>query len=303
MAKKTLGRGLQALLGSEGPDEAGVAVAEKASYTSTDAETLSVAIDEIDPNPYQPRRDFDPEEIAALAQTVSAHGIIQPVVVRSVGDRFQIIAGERRLRAAQEAGLRQVPVRILDVDEQQSFEFALIENLQRKDLNPIEKAYAFQQYIGQFGATHEELAAQLGVDRSTVTNLIRLLELPDSVQEAVRAGQISNGHARALLSVDDPIAQIALCRQIIEENLSVRQTEQLVKQQKPKVEKPAATTSPSKPSKSNHILALETDLRRRLGAKVEIAPKTKDSGSIIIHFESNDDFERVVEILNGGERA
>src|SRR5690606_23112141 len=123
--------------------------------------------------------------------------------------------------------------------------------------------------------------------------LIRLLELPDSVQEAVRAGQISNGHARALLSVDDPIAQIALCRQIIEENLSVRQTEQLVKQQKPKVEKPAATTSPSKPSKSNHILALETDLRRRLGAKVEIAPKTKDSGSIIIHFESNDDFERV----------
>lgn len=300
MAKKTLGRGLQALLGGDSNDDSNVAVAEKTSFS--DAETHSISIDEIDANPYQPRRDFDPEEIASLAQTISVHGIIQPVVVRQVGGRYQIIAGERRLRAAQEAGLREVPVRVLEIDDQQSFEFALIENLQRKDLNAIEKAYAFQQYIGQFGATHEELAAQLGVDRSTVTNLVRLLELPESVQDAVRTGQITNGHARALLSIDDPIQQISLCKQIIEQSLSVRQTEQLVKQQKPKPEKTSAP-APAKPAKSNHILSLETDLRRRLGAKVEIAPKTKDSGSIIIHFETNDDFERVVEILGGSKSA
>lgn len=295
MAKKTLGRGLQALLGGDDSQDADVAVADR---VGPETEISQVAIDEIDANPYQPRRDFDSEEIASLAQTIAQHGVIQPIVVRSVGGRYQIIAGERRLRAAQEAGLHHVPVRVLEIDDQQSFEFALIENLQRKDLNAMEKAYAFQQYIGQFGTTHEELAAQLGVDRSTVTNLIRLLELPEPVQQAVRTGQISNGHARALLSLEDPMAQISLCRQIVEQGLSVRQTEQLVKQQKPAAEKPDKPT-PEKPAKTNHILSLETDLRRRLGTKVEIAPKGKDKGTIIIHFESNDDFERVVEILNG----
>lgn len=294
MAKKTLGRGLQALLGG---GEESVAVADRPPRR----DDSRIAISEIDANPYQPRRDFDAEEIASLAQTIQAHGIIQPIAVRQAGDRYQLIAGERRLRAAQEAGLTEVPARVLEIDDQQSFEFALIENLQRRDLNAIEKAQAFQGYVGQFEVTHEELASQLGIDRSTVTNLIRLLELPDAVQEAVRANRLTNGHARALLSLEDPVQQIALCRKIVDEKLSVRQTEQLVKQQAGSGAPPAKAPKPT-PQKSNHLQSLETDLRRLLGTKVDIQPKAKDKGVIAIHFESHDDFERVMEALGASRR-
>lgn len=294
MVKRKLGRGLQALLGVEEDSEGagGVDVGE----ADAGGELARLPLSELDRNPYQPRNDFRPEELAALTQSVCVHGVIQPIIVRPVGGRFQIIAGERRFRAAQEAGLTHIPVRVVDIDEQQTFEFALVENLQREDLNAIEKAQAFEKYINQFGTTHEELAGHLGVDRSTVTNFIRLLELPQAVQEAVRVGQISNGHARALLSVNDSVEQIALCRRIIAEGLSVRQTEEAVRGYRTAPDKPSSPAK-SAPSKSNHLQSLENDLRQRLATKVEIKAKAKDKGTITIHFESHDDFERVMSCL------
>lgn len=304
MGKRKLGRGIQALLGMEdgAEAEAGAATAV-VEGEDTSGEWMTLALADLDANPYQPRREYNPEELAALAQSIAVHGIIQPIVVRPHAGRFQIVAGERRYRAAREAGLSHIPARVVEIDDQQTFEYALIENLQRRDLNPVEKAQAFQDYIGRYGATHEELASQLGVDRSTVTNLIRLLELPEAVRDAVRVGQITFGHARALLSLADPVAQMGMCRKIIAETLSVRQVETMVKEQKERGDiSPAAESPPSpKPVKSNHLMALENNLRQRLGTKVEIKAKAADKGVISIHFASHDEFERVMEIL--GPRA
>jgi ParB family chromosome partitioning protein len=214
-----------------------------------------------------------------------------------MGDRFQLIAGERRLRAAQAAGFGEVPVRVVDFNDQQVLEAALAENIQRSDLNPIEKAQGFQEYLQRFKMTHEELAKRLGLDRSTVTNLVRLLELPPEVQTAVRVGQISAGHARALLAVADSERQVFLCKEIIARGHSVRATEALVKGQKPE-EQPAAAARPA-PSKTKHVQAIEDDLRHRLATRVEIRLKAKDRGQVILTFENNDDFERIVDALRG----
>src|SRR5271168_1675966 len=190
MNKRRLGRGLEALLGrEEGGFEGG----------SLDAsELIQIAVDQIDANPYQPRRRFNADDIAALADSLRQHGMLQPVLVRAMGDRYQLIAGERRLRASIEAQLHEVPARILVLDDQRVFEIAMVENLQREDLNAIDKASAFRQYLARYGGTQEELAGRLGLDRSTVSNLIRLLELPEPVIDSVRTNQISQGHARAL---------------------------------------------------------------------------------------------------------
>ncbi|MFO0947285.1 MAG: ParB/RepB/Spo0J family partition protein [Planctomycetota bacterium] len=308
MSRKKLGRGLQALLGVDDPAEPSVAVNAGASEhepkeSSNDLRQIPVA--NIEVNPYQPRRDFDPEELASLARSISTHGVIQPIVVRALGSRYQLVAGERRLRAAKEAGLSSIPARVLVLDDQQTCELALIENLQRQDLNAIEKAQAFQNYLGQFGSTHEELAEHLGIDRSSVTNLLRLLELPDSVQDAVRTAKISFGHARALLSLADPVERIAVCDQIVAEALSVRQTESLVKTKRETPAPSKADNAESKEAadkssaKSNHVLSLENDLRHRFGTKVEILPEGSDYGRVVIHFQSHDDFERVLELLQG----
>jgi ParB family chromosome partitioning protein len=259
----------------------------------------SLPLSEIAANPFQPRQDYDPQELAGLVQSVQQHGVIQPIVVRPHEGRYQIVAGERRFRAAQQAGLSHMPVRVLELDDQQTFELALIENLQRRDLNAIEKALAFQEYIGRFAVTHEELAAHLGVDRSTVTNLIRLLELPGPVQQMVRSGQLGFGHARTLLSLQDPTDQVALARRIQSEELSVRQVEGLVREPQPT----SAAPSPKPPGraaapKTNHIVSLENELRQRFGAKVEIRPKANDKGTILIHFTSYDEFERLLNHLN-----
>lgn len=296
MNRKKLGRGLQALLGVEEEGESALGLVVPNAAPAGELRPLSV--EEIDLNPYQPRRDFDGEELASLAGSISVHGVIQPVVVRPVNGRFQLVAGERRLRAAQQAGLKQIPARIIELDEQQTFEVALVENLQRRDLNAIEKAQAFQGYIARFATTHEELATHLGVDRTTVTNLMRLLELPEPVQDAVRIGQITFGHARAILSLEDSVSQIELCRRIVAEALSVRQTEAIVRERRA----PAPTdngerSKPAAAPKSNHIVSLENELRQRFGTKVEIRPTAKDRGTILIHFHSNDDFERVVSQL------
>src|SRR3954452_828595 len=214
--KRRLGRGLEALLGR---DEGGF---EPGSFDQS--ELAYLAVDQIDPNPFQPRRQFDPAEIAALADSLRQHGMLQPILVRSVHDRYQLIAGERRLRASLEAQLHEVPARVLDLDDQRVSELAMVENLQREDLNALEKATAFRDYLDTYGGTQEELAGRLGLDRSTVSNLLRLLELPSEIQDAVRVKRITQGHARALLGLDDASHQLEACQRIIAESLTVRQT-------------------------------------------------------------------------------
>lgn len=308
MSRRKLGRGLQALLGVDEPGEVPVAVESSISPNSQQesaSDLRQIPLAEVEINPYQPRRDFDPEELASLARSIITHGVIQPIVVRALGGKYQLVAGERRLRAAKQAGLARIPARVLVLDDQQTCELALIENLQRQDLNAIEKALAFQSYLGQFGSTHEELAEHLGIDRSSVTNLLRLLELPDSVQDAVRTAKISFGHARALLSLADPIDRITVCEQVVAESLSVRQTESLVKSKRETPTSSRSTgTEPDSPAdntsaKSNHVVSLENDLRHRFGTRVEIMPEGSDRGRVVIHFQSHDDFERVLALLQG----
>lgn len=266
---------------------------------SHSANIRPLAVAEIDPNnPFQPRQDFDAQEMAALVDSIRVHGVIQPIVVRRTNGRYQLVAGERRFRAAVEAGLSQIPAVVMELDDRETFEVALVENLQRRDLNAIEKAEAFSRYIAQFETTHEELAGQLGVDRSSVTNLLRLLELPEVVRDAVRVGQITFGHAKAILSVEDPVARVSLCRSIIDRQLSVREAEALARTER---EPSAKTPKADKPGKSNHVQSIENDLRQRLGAKVEIKPRAKEKGFIAIHFESNDEFERVIALLTGSD--
>jgi len=292
MEKRRLGRGLDALLSStSGEMNAAGAGTEAAGGQAR------VAVERIDHNPYQPRKAFDDEELAALSESIRTVGILQPLVVRQVGERFQLVAGERRLRAAQAAGYGEVPVRVVDFNDQQVLEAALVENIQRADLNPIEKAQGFQEYLQRFDMTHEELSKRLGLDRSTVTNLVRLLELPPEVQSAVRVGQISAGHARALLAVTDRDRQVSLCKEIITRGHSVRATEALVKDQKPQ----AAATSPrsSGPEKTAHVQSIEDELRHMLATRVEIRLRGKDRGQIILGFETNDDFERLLDVLRG----
>jgi ParB family chromosome partitioning protein len=293
MEKRRLGRGLNALLESNGPSHA--------EAGSQKVEQAHIPVERIDQNPYQPRKAFDDEELAALSDSIRAHGILQPLVVRAVGDRYQLIAGERRLRAARAAGQDHVPVHVVDFNDQQVLEAALVENIQRTDLNPIEKAQGFQEYLQRFHMTHEELSKRLGMDRSTLTNLVRLLELAPEVQTAVRVGQITAGHARALLAVSDTGRQVALCKEIIARGHSVRTTEALVKEQKPAAED--AGEKPPAAEKTAHVTSLEEELRHKLATRVEIRLKAKDKGQIVLGFESNDDFERLVEMLRGPASA
>jgi ParB family chromosome partitioning protein len=287
MEKRRLGRGLDAL------------VTATDGHDTSEPDPTSLAVERIDRNPYQPRQSFDDEDLSGLLESVRHHGILQPLVVRQTGDRFQLIAGERRLRAAQAAGMGEVPVRVVDFNDQQVLEAALAENIQRSDLNPIEKAQGFQEYLQRFKMTHEELAQRLGLDRSTVTNLVRLLELPPQVQTAVRVGQISAGHARALLAVTEPERQVSLCTEIIARGHSVRATEALVKGQKP--EEAAAPASRHTVTKTRHVQAIEDDLRHRLATRVEIRLKAKDRGQVILAFENSEDFERIVDLLQGSK--
>ncbi|MGP0066712.1 MAG: ParB/RepB/Spo0J family partition protein [Isosphaeraceae bacterium] len=287
MNKRRLGRGLEALLGRE---EGGF---EPGSFEG--AEQLQVAVDQVDPNPFQPRRQFDPAEIASLADSLRQHGMLQPILVRAVGLRYQLIAGERRLRASIEAQLHEIPARVLNLDDQRVFELAMVENLQRQDLNALDKAGAFRDYLSRYGGTQEELAGRLGLDRSTVSNLIRLLELPDEILDAVRSNQISQGHARALLGLDDTESRLVACRRVIAEHLSVRQTEALVSTGIPTPSRPRVHKDPSHAtdSKAPHLIDLEEALHRQFGTTVLIRPKTPERGQIIIDYHSREEFDRL----------
>jgi ParB family transcriptional regulator, chromosome partitioning protein len=284
--KPRLGRGLNALLGEMSDGGAG----------HGPVQTLPPG--RINQNPYQPRKRFDDDELKSLTESVKTHGVLQPLVVRAAGDGYQLIAGERRLRAATAAGLAEVPVHVVEFDDQQVFEAALVENIQRSDLNAIEKAQGFKDYLDKFQLTQDQLGAKLGVDRTTISNLLGLLNLPQEVQDAVRLGQITLGHAKVLKGVPEPERQIALCRETMMKNYSVRALELLVKHQP--TEAVGATSEPAKREpveKTAHVKGLEDELRHRLAVKVEIKVKAKDKGQIVIGFETNDDFERILEAL------
>ncbi len=302
--RRRLGRGLSSLLGG------GAAPASTEMESTASLELRHIPIEGIDRNPHQPRKSFDGDALEELAGSIREHGVLQPLLVRELDNRFQLVAGERRWLAAQKAGLTVVPCRVMDVIDKTACEVALEENLKRKDLTDLEKAAAFRDYLAHFQCTIEELARQLSLNRSTVSNLLRLLELPEPVKNALQGGKITAGHARALLSLENQADQLALCGRIQAEGLSVRETEAAVKQQ---VDSAAATaedgaTIPMTAAgeaasarrtddRTNHVRSLEEQLGALLGTKVEIRLRSKTAGMIRIPFASNDEFERILQQL------
>jgi ParB family transcriptional regulator, chromosome partitioning protein len=291
---RRLGRGLNALLGSGAFNAAGI---------PGEHDQSQIHVDLIERNPFQPRQEFGPDALNELSDSIRQHGVLQPLLVRPLGDGYQLIAGERRWLAARKAGLEQVPCRVLDLSDQQVCEVSLEENLKRQDLNVLEKATAFQDYLQRFQCPIEELARRLSLDRSTVSNMLRLLELPESIKEDVRQGRLSAGHARAILTLGEP-DQLTLAQQIQTEHWSVRKTEEAVRALQndgstipfPSADNGAEKKS-SKAGLTNHLLGLQDQLRDWLGTPVEIKLKGKDAGKILVTFTSNDDFERIISKL------
>jgi len=310
---RRLGRGLAALLGTpleekveSSSNNAGPAGADKLSApaastvappSSPSSGLFDLNVYEIDDNPFQPRREFSEPEIASLAESLREHDMLQPVLVRQVGDRYQLISGERRLRAAIQAGWSTVPARLRVADDRLVAELAIVENLQRKDLNPIEKAMSFKRYLDEHHCTQEDLAQRLKIDRSTIANLMRLLELPDGVLDALRSGAITAGHARALLPLGDETEQDEFCRRIQTEGMSVRNTEQTVsdhiRNSEPDTIQFPTTAARQKRTKTDQIASLEQELRIELGTKVEIKQTARGRGRLIVHFANADEFERL----------
>jgi ParB family chromosome partitioning protein len=286
-------------------EEHGEPAAEDAS---AEPGPIRVEVGRIDRNPFQPRQDFDRAEIQSLSDSLRAHGLLQPLVVRRQDDRYQLIAGERRFQAAMKAGWTEVPVHVVEADDRELAELAIVENLHRKDLNPLEKAASFQRYLQRYGATQEELAARLKLDRSTIANLIRLLELPEAVREAIRRGEITQGHARALLPLGDEREQVAFCGRIRQEGLSVRRTEALVQEAIEEADAEplgvvgidGAASRPRRP-KSDHVASLEQELRIALGTNVKITHTSRGRGKVVIHFSSHQEFERIRRHLTGDD--
>lgn len=275
-----LGRGLDAIL-------------VDSDYTSGDSIT-SVRINDVEPNREQPRKQFSQEELEALSDSIVKYGVISPITVRRVGERYVIIAGERRWRAARMAGLSEIPVIIISADDKKAAEIALVENIQRSDLNPVEEAQAYAALIDQYGMTQEEVAEQIGKSRSSVTNSLRLLDLPDAVLSMLAAGKLSSGHAKVLLGIKDGEKLKTAAEKVAELELSVRETEKLVKQllagPKPEKELPAI----------DYTKALETSVQQKLGRTVKIKQNGAKS-SITIGFSDNNDLETVLRLLCGDE--
>jgi len=282
MPKRGLGRGLEALL--PGTEE-------------VSGETTRLPIDEVKPNRYQPRRALDEERLSELTESIRQHGVVQPILVRPVEDGFELVAGERRWRAAQLAGLREIPAVVREYDDAESMEIALVENLQREDLNPLEEADAFRRLIDEFKLTQDEVARKVGRSRPAIANSLRLLNLPEEIKADVSRGTISAGHARAILSLDRDDLRKKLAELIKVKGLSVRQAEELAKQlakEKPPKGKPARTeTDP-------HLVDVEENLRRAFGTQVHIRPgRGKDKGRIEVEYYSRTDLERILDLVLG----
>ena len=304
--KKRLGRGLESLLNSTG-EAAGTSVAVADDFKSGDTpnqeapnDTLNLSVYEIEDNPFQPRRVFSEPEIASLAESLKEHDILQPILVRIVDGRYQLISGERRLRAAIKANWQTIPARVREADDRLVSELAIVENLQRKDLNPIEKAMSFRRYLDEHGSTQEDLANRLKIDRSTIANLMRLLELPPPIQAALGEGILSAGHARALLPLGDEQLQVEFADMVRRDGMSVRAIERAVAERiaQEDSEVPGGATRRRR-TLDSQIDSLQQELRTALGTKVQIKQGSRQRGQIVIHFASPGEFERLQEILTG----
>jgi ParB family chromosome partitioning protein len=284
MNRKALGRGLGALLSSD-------------RTVDLHDEPYEVEIDLIDAGSMQPRTYFDPVSLAGLADSIKTHGVVQPLLVRRRGERYELIAGERRWRAAKMAGLSRVPIVVKEVPDHDLLEIALIENIQREDLNPIEEAQAYRNLIDTVGLTQDALATRLGRDRSYITNYLRLLRLPDDIQQLVTEGKLSTGHARTILGLTHVDLQRRVARRIIERDLSVRSTESLVRSM---TEEGGSSKSPRRPKTNDaNIRAAETKLRRVLGTQVRIVQRGDGGqGTIEISFFNQDDLDRIYTVIN-----
>ena len=281
MAKQALGRGLSALLGED-------------TAKPVTAFPTEIDIDLIEPNPEQPRSRFAETPLDELARSIRSNGIVQPIVVRTNGEKFQIVAGERRWRAAQKAGLRKIPVTHKEVSDDKLLELALIENIQRQELNPVEEAQAYRKLIETVGLTQEELSERVGRERTLIATTLRLLKLPDDIQNLIVEGKLSAGHGRALLLSEDPDIQRRAARNILEKGLSVRESERVVKASAAA----AATPRRSIITKDANIRNAEVKLQRVLGTNVKINPNGKgNAGKIEIEYYNLDDLDRLFQIL------
>jgi len=292
MTRKVLGRGLSALL-------------SETQETTASEELREVDIDLIEPNNVQPRTRFDETQLEELAQSIKTNGVVQPILLRKTnGGRYQIVAGERRWRAAQRAGLQRIPSVIREIPDDKMLELALIENIQRQELNAIEEAYAYKRLIETFNLTQETVAQRVGRDRTFVTNYLRLLRLPEDIQQLVEESKLSMGHARALLGIDDAEKQRQIAHNIINRNLSVRDTERAVKRIVNGVDS-SVNESPVTSSEKNidaNARAAESKLRRRLGTQVHLIPnQTGQGGKIEVQYYNESDLQRVYEIIMGNQ--
>ena len=299
MAKPALGRGLGALLGNtppKSPPELEVVPTAPNVDESAPTGVLKVPLRSVRPCPFQPRKDFSEEALRELADSIRERGIVQPLVVRPVDNGYELIAGERRWRAAQLLGLTEVPIVIREADDRTALELALIENLQRENLNPIEEAQGFSQLIEQFQLTQEDAATRVGKSRVVVANALRLLRLPSELQAFVRDGRLSVGHAKVILGLTDPDLQKLAADRVLRQALNVRQTEVLVTQLQNQRAATRATGKSGKSATDPHVDQLQTQLRERMGTKVELRYR-QGRGVLNIHFFNDDDLERVLAIL------
>jgi len=293
--KKGLGRGLDALLGGmrEQEEGAGVDIESGAPALAPGAEVMTLPIAMITRGRYQPRRELDPEGLRELADSIVAQGVIQPIVVRPIaGDRYEIVAGERRWRASQQAGLTEIPVVVREVDEKSAIAIALIENIQREDLDPLEEAGALHRLLTEFSLTHQQVAEAVGKSRTTVTNLLRLLELEEDVKRYLADGRLEMGHARALLGLNGHRQSEAADR-VVARGLSVRETERLVNRLKAEEQEPDMAPEP-KPAEDPDIRRLQDDLGERLGARVQIQHGRRGTGKLVIAYNSLDELDGIL---------
>jgi ParB family chromosome partitioning protein len=286
MATRKLGRGLQSLLSE--PAMAGPLADEQVE------QILQLDPTRISPNPYQPRTAGTPEAFEELKASIAENGILQPVVVRQVAGGYQLVAGERRWRAAVALALPAVPALVREADDQKMLELALVENIQREDLNPVERGAAYRRFLREFNLTQDDAARRLGIDRSQLANHVRLLDLPEEVQQMIAAGGVSFGHGKVLLRLKNARQQVALAKRICERGVTVRQTESVVDALlNPRQEKPAESVR-----KDPNVREIEDDLRRRLGTKVTIQEgKKPNTGRVVIEYYSLDDFDRILQAI------
>lgn len=303
---RRLGRGLDALLGQQraAAEPAAANPRGEAPVAAPEPGPMrDIAIDAIVANHYQPRKEFRPEELKELAESIKATGLLQPITVRAIAgsDRFELVAGERRLRAVRSLGWKTVPAIVRDYDDRTMLTLALVENLQREDLNPIEEAEGYARLSGEFGLTQNEIAELVGKDRSTIANLLRVLQLPASVRRMLENGELTLGHARPLLALEDEALIERIAKEAVEHGLSVRTIEERIRQDAPKPEKPKRGRPRKEDTRSAEVKYVEDMLRRRLQTDVAVLPKPKDKGELRIRFYSTEDLNRILELIGAME--